>query len=843
MRLICPYLLYQSLNSLFTKMEAFILLVVLVLVLISLSRMAGVKRIIEQQSTDLTLLRTELGALRQQLKSAAISPELLTPVQETPVVTLPVAVPDYVAQPKPVVVEPPRPIEVVTESIPTPQPVVPPMPKPVVPPWVPSVYAEPQPSFIQRFMRDNPDLEKFVGENLINKIGIAILVLGIGYFVKFAIDQQWINEVGRVAIGITAGAILLGLAHRLRQTFTSFSSVLVGGGLTVLYFTIAISFHYYGLFSQTAAFAIMVIITGFGVLLTLAYNRVELAVMTLIGGFATPFMVSSGEGNYAVLFTYILILDVGMLVLSYFKKWTLVHILSYLFTVLLFGGWLTNSLMKSPNPPYSGALLFSSLFYSVFFVMNLLYNLKNKERFTATDIGLLISNTALFYAAGMTVLTHIDGGRWQGLFTVALAVINFGVAQLLYRRPGTDRTLIYLLIGLVVTFGSLAVPVQLEGNFITMFWALEAVLLLWLAQKSGLRLMATSSIIVTGLMLFSLCMDWNDLYGFAATPPLPILLNKAFITSSIAIVGLLATRWLLARQGTAFHFWIAEVSVARYRRLLGYATIAVIYLAGALEVNYQAISFYGFGPNRMALMGAYNMMAALLVLAVAFRMGKRDWLLQAASLSTLAIVLYVLLFAPAPLSSLQDYAYGTEASRAGFGWHYVSLGAVVGVLILLQKSLPRLEPLPALVTRYWPWVLGFMVVYTASWELFNHVAFVNFSDSTLAPTTNQQIVLRNKFEAVLQQVNKVGLPILWGVCAFTFMYLGLSQRNRNYRILSLVLFGITLLKLFLYDIRGISEGGRIAAFIILGVLLLVISFMYQRIKKLLAADQPDMTTL
>ncbi|TAE31273.1 MAG: DUF2339 domain-containing protein [Cytophagales bacterium] len=71
------------------------------------------------------------------------------------------------------------------------------------------------------------------------------------------------------------------------------------------------------------------------------------------------------------------------------------------------------------------------------------------------------------------------------------------------------------------------------------------------------------------------------------------------------------------------------------------------------------------------------------------------------------------------------------------------------------------------------------------------------------------------------------------------MYLGLARKNRSYRVLSLALFALTLLKLFLYDIRGISEGGRIAAFITLGVLLLVISFMYQRIKRLLLVDSSD----
>jgi uncharacterized membrane protein len=125
-----------------------------------------------------------------------------------------------------------------------------------------------EPSFFDK----NPDLEKFIGENLINKIGIAILVLGIGFFVKFAIDQNWINEIGRVLIGVVAGGILIGIAHKLRNTLTSFSSVLVGGGLSVLYFTIAIAFHEYQIFNQTVAFTIMVVITLFAVLLSISYN-------------------------------------------------------------------------------------------------------------------------------------------------------------------------------------------------------------------------------------------------------------------------------------------------------------------------------------------------------------------------------------------------------------------------------------------------------------------------------------------------------------------------------------------------------------------------------------------
>src|SRR5688500_5875436 len=118
------------------------------------------------------------------------------------------------------------------------------------------------------FMERHPDLERFIGENITSKIGIGILVLAIGFFVKYAIDNQWIAETGRVAIGLLCGGILTFLAHRMRNSYPAFSSVLVGGGLAIFYFTITLAYHEYHLFSQTVTFIIMVAITGFAVVLS-----------------------------------------------------------------------------------------------------------------------------------------------------------------------------------------------------------------------------------------------------------------------------------------------------------------------------------------------------------------------------------------------------------------------------------------------------------------------------------------------------------------------------------------------------------------------------------------------
>jgi uncharacterized membrane protein len=856
-------------------METFLLIILIAMAVLIINRIGQNKQLLNNGITD---LRRELQQLRAELKNFQSKPIETTPAKpkpETPITEakpaeapetehrwdrpepvlpvepiLPQEIPSPTLheEPLPSVLEPFRPpaeVPPVQQPIPELQEVYaaaattrPPIPEraPTRPPIPPNN----GPSFWEKFLQKNPDMEKFIGENLINKIGIAILVLGIGYFVKFAIDQDWINEIGRVGIGILAGGILIGLAHRLRNSFSAFSSVLVGGGLSVLYFTIAIAFREYEIFSQTEAFIIMVIITAFSIVLSLSYNRVELAVVSLIGGFATPFMLSRGEGNYKVLFTYVLILNVGMLALTYFKKWNIVHVIAYGFTVLLYGGWLSAKVIGEPNAPYIGALVFGTLFYLVFFAMNIFYNIKEKAKFSALEITLLLSNTAFYYAAGMAILANINLGAYQGIFTVAVAALNCAFAVSLYKRETVDRNLIYLLIGLVITFVSLAVPVQLEGNYITMFWALEAVLLLWFSQKSGLTLVAKGSVVVTGLMLVSLFMDWGNVYdNNALDTPLPILLNKAFITSAISVLSLLASLQLLRKQEQAFNFWLGKLQARTYRQIIGYTTGIVIYLAFALELNYQLITSVGFSPSRIIVMGSYNLLFLVGLLVLAKRQGLLTISIVSVLLSLVGIFGYIFFFNPATMQLLREHFLMGEPTFIGFPFHYVSVALLIVILVIIHRTKALLSLFVLKTNQIWTWLLCIVIVWVASSELFYHVLYFNFSFADVATFLRnpaQQAVVDQRFEYVITQTNKVGLPILWGICAFIFMWLGLNQKNKNLRILSLSLFTLTLVKLFTYDIRGISEGGKIAAFISLGAILLVISFMYQKIRKLILAD-------
>jgi len=672
-----------------------------------------------------------------------------------------------------------------------------------------------KPGFFER----NPDLEKFIGENLANKIGIGVLVLGIGFFVKYAIDRDWIPEIGRVLIGILCGGILIGVAHRLRKTFTAFSSVLVGGGIAVLYLTIALAFHEYGIFNQTAAFILMVVITGFAVVLSLAYNRIELAVLSILGGFASPFMVSTGEGNYVVLFIYVMILDVGMLVLAYYKKWNLVNIVSYAFTILLFGVWLGAKYIDLDPQPVAGALTFATLFYVVFFAMNVVNNIKERTAFKAIEISILLSNTFCYYAAGMVILNAPGMEMYKGLFTAALAIFNFVFAFALYKNSRVDKNLVFLLIGLVLTFVSLAAPVQLEGNYITLFWSAETVLLLWLSQKSGIRLMKAASVLLMVLMLFSLVMDWFQIYNAEVPPLMRIMLNKGYITGIISIASIAFTIRLLSNEKNE-----DRQVVNGYRIALVVVGAVVTYLSQLYELQYQLFHRDFNYTAQNLIIGTYNLFYILVIM-----LAERKWIKDPkisflfSGWGALAMLAYTLYYHQETIVARDNFVLG-DASSTGFVFHYFLLVVMVVIAVITLRKVRENKAFNEKTKQVYVWIFVAFFVFLASAEL-DHLLVAMFGRDY------------ESIDHILTQNHKIGFPILWGIASFILIFIGLKRKQKHVRIVSLTLFLLTLLKLFIVDIRGISEGGKIAAFISLGVLLLVVSFMYQRLKRILLADE------
>lgn len=690
-----------------------------------------------------------------------------------------------------------------------------------------------------KFRKNNPDIEKFIGENIVSKIGIAILVLGIAFFVKYAIDKEWINEIARVGIGVLCGGIVLGFAHYLRKNFKAFSSVLVGGGIAIFYFTIGIAFHQYHLFNQTTAFIIMLLITGFSVFISIVYNRIELAALSIIGGFATPFMVSTGQGNYQVLFTYILILDIGMLILAYMRKWNLINILAYCFTMILYFGWLQTKCIGQENAPYKGALIFGAIFYVVFILMNIINNIKERRKFAALDLTILISNTFLFFGAGMQILSYYHP-ELKGIFSILLAGFNLVCSFLLYKKFKADVKLVYLMIGLTLTFITIAAPVQLHGNYITLFWALEAVLLIWLGQRSKIVLFRFASVIISFLMCISLFMDWVNVYGSYNEFGVRIVFNKAFITGLVSSLSLLAVALLLRKDEEKLSYLGIPFNPQNYAAVLKVGFVVLLYLTGLLETGYQVSEWFNGSVTVAILIQVYHLLFLVALNIAGMRLKRKAPQVTLYVLNFTSVAVFLMGFAWLPLPELKDYILSTEMNHVGFIFHYVSITSVIFIVYSMFRAIHKKDSFIKNTNVLNSTLVSIAILYLSSIELLLHVLKLNlinvFNTNDIEYMDKIMQISNLETHAV-----KIGFPILWGLLAFMFLFIGMKKYNKTFRVVSLLLIALTLLKLFTYDIKDASEAGKIIAFIILGVVLLIISFMYQKIKALLLDDNKNKT--
>ncbi len=827
-------------------MEYFLLLVVILLLVIFHSVKNSKISRLEKKLSNIEEYLKKIQFLQSQQTIAPVK-EKVEPVVQKPVPPVsPVIIPTVeepvvkpVSDVKPPVIEPEKkPVEPVKPELvhETKQPVV----QIVQPVNVPKQPVAPKESWYESFRKNNPDLEKFIGENILSKVAITILVIGIAFFVKFAIDKEWINEVARVGIGVLCGGIVLGFAHRLHKRFKAFSSVLVAGGIAIFYFTIGIAFHEYHLFGQTMAFVIMLLITAFSVFISVLYDRVELAALSLIGGFATPFMVSTGQGNYMVLFIYVLVLDLGMLVLAYLRKWNLVNIMAYCFTVILYMGWLETKVIGEENAPYKGAMIFAAIFYVVFVLMNIINNVKEKRKFGAMELSILISNTFLFYGEGMQIL-HNYHPELKGLFSLLMALFNLVCSWLLYKKLKSDNKLVYLMIGLTLTFITLVAPVQLQGNYITIFWALEAVLLIWLAQKSGIAIYRFASCLITILMCFSLFMDWGQVYISYHKTTEDILLNKGFITGFVSSAALLAIVLLLRKETETVKSLGISFNPKAYGNLLSIGFIVLLYFTGMFETSYQLTQRVYYGVSIAIMVGSYHLLFFSLLNLAANKLDQNGARVTLYVFNFINAALFVLFFTAFPVLDLKENLFNGYENQLGFIFHYISIACLVFIIFQMHKAINR----PGSTIKYSralnTVLLSVAVLYLASSELILHVFKITLPAQFAS--INEEITSKYEVYGIAKtHVIKIGFPILWGVLAFLFLFIGMKRSNKTFRIVSLVLIAIILLKLFTYDIKDASEAGKIVAFIILGVVLLIISFMYQKIKALLLDDDQKKDT-
>jgi len=456
--------------------------------------------------------------------------------------------------------------------------------------------------------------------------------------------------------------------------------------------------------------------------------------------------------------------------------------------------------------------------------MNIINNLKENEKFTAFDFILLVINSFLYYAAGMYLIGEF-AEDYRGIFTVSIALLNFVFAFPLYKRSQIDRSLVFLLIGLVLTFVSLAAPVQLDGNYITMFWAIESVLLLWLSQKSGIRLLKIASFLIILLMIVSLIMDWEQIYispDYDAQP-LAIILNRGFITSIVSIVALVFNMNLLKRDDDIQ--FMKKLPADVFSTIVTIFVIISLYVALVLEIGYQVDQYFDYYQLTVVALSFFTYLYILVILIWA---GVKNVKYVFEGITILALLsLFIYAFGVGLEYKNVIYNNLYEEINNNFSLiHFLTALIALSIAFFTWDNIRKISKNNKVFVNIVLWTNIILSVVILSNELDYIVLLVNQPDM-------EQVY------SLVRAVHRIGWPIMWGVFAFVLMIIGMKKNMKMLRIISISLFFFTLLKLFAVDVWDMSEGGRIAAFISLGILLLVISFLYQKLRKLIFEEEED----
>ena len=477
--------------------------------------------------------------------------------------------------------------------------------------------------------------------------------------------------------------------------------------------------------------------------------------------------------------------------------------------------WLFSlSVDTTPNTFFNG-FIFATCFYLLFFFINIANNIKENKKFIAADFGILLANTGLYFAEGLYFFYLMNKPEYRGLFTILIGAFNLIASYFLFRKQRVDANILYLLIGITLTFISLTAPVQLHGHYITLFWASETVLLYWLFQKSKIKIIEYASLIVWVAMLVSLLMDWANIYS--GNVAISIVLNKGFITGLYSAIATYVLFMLTNKNREVYKTDVKVIKVVRN------TAIVLLFLIGFNEINYQ-FRYYFPGVDLNVL---YLQLYYFAFVLIFIWLNKREATSEMSQGSRVALLVSCILFfiiALPVISQLQSKLLEEHKSVAYFNACWIN-AALMGIILYKLIQVEKIKSFFTLINyEVTVWVTSAVIITFLSFELFWLTNSIFYS-------------VHNPLEEIRNVFIKTGLPIIWGLCSFCFMWLGMKYKFKPLRIISLMLFLITLMKLFIFDIRNIPIAGKIAAFFCLGVLLLIVSFMYQRLKKIIIQDE------
>jgi uncharacterized membrane protein len=442
----------------------------------------------------------------------------------------------------------------------------PPAAQPAPPTVVPKAPARPA---------EAASLESRIGAQLLNRIGILAVLIGVAWFLKLAFDRNWIGPPVRVWVGLAGAAGLIVWSERFRRRgFSAFAYSLKALATSIAYLSLWAASSIFHLAPTWLIFLGMTGLTVANAVLARRQDSELLGLYALAGGLATPALLSMEHSEEVFLFSYLVLLNLGALVLLALHPWKRLAWAALLGTMFYYVGW---TLSEGDPTHLLVTVFFLALFFAGFAAAPRLI-LGADHSLSFFPIAFPITNAAATWIALMALFAARSQHSSRPWVTLALAGACLMIAAGSRGLVAFSRTNL----GLGVFFVTVAVPLQFDGPVVILCWLGESLALFAVAKAGSRATLRIFSAAVLILAALALLVDW-----IAGTPqPLAVLANLHFVTNLIA-AAVFATVAVFSLDG----------GKGSWSYLAGFASVAfslTILVAVSLEIHHYWFCGAGF---------------------------------------------------------------------------------------------------------------------------------------------------------------------------------------------------------------------------------------------------------
>jgi uncharacterized membrane protein len=671
-------------------------------------------------------------------------------------------------------------------------------------------------------------LEFAVASTWLLRLGVVILVMGIGFFLKYSVDKGLIPPTARVAMTILTGlALLVAGARALGTKYHVLGQGLLGGGIATLYFSIFAAVSFYQLIGPYTAFALMGFITVCAGIMAVRFDSMLVAVLGLLGGYGTPVMLSSGQKNYVGLFTYTLLLGCGILGISIKKNWHLLNYLGFVCTYILFFGSLRD---YDPPADFWSVMPFLVGFFVLYSTTLFLFNVVNRVKSTLLEVLGLLLNAGIFFATSYYLVSDQFGYRMVAAVSIGLTAFYAAHVYYFLIRKVSDRELMLGFMALASFFLAVTLPLLLSSEWITVSWAIQAFVMLWMADKLKSEFLRQVAFLLYGLVLVRfgfLDLPHQYLSGRAEVgmdAPLGeyfLQMIARLVEFGVPVASIAGAYFLLKTPASAARLVVDRASdVAgwvqkRWAVQCGvFIALGMLFLFLHLELN--RTMGYLFPASRMSVLSLL-WLAMCLIFLQEYAARPNNVAQAFLGLFVTGVLIKLVIFDLPFWNAEETMIYGGSYSFLDATMRLLDFGALIAFFILAYVWLAGRGPR-----------LGLSAL-AGSLALILTFIFLSLELNTFL------------FHFV-PALRAGGISILWSIFALALIVGGIHRQKGALRYTGLALFTVVGFKVFLVDLASLDQFYRIIAFILLGVLSISGAFLYLRYRQTFArqpATEPE----